>query len=352
MRVIISAGGTGGHIYPALSICDALKKIDPFVEILYIGTTDRMEGDIVPRHKINFYGIKARGLDRKFSLKNIKSLYYLVSSYIETRNVIKKFMPDIVIGVGGYVTAPVIMAAHSLKVKTLIHEQNSVLGLTNRFLSKYVDCVCTSFKDTKVDAKKVIYTGNPCGEYVKYKFDKKELDLTPSKKLVLIVMGSLGSQTVTNHLKNILSKFNDKKYEVLIATGNNYYESFKNMQYKNVKVVPFIDNIKKIFDKVDIMVTRAGATTISEIISYEVPSILVPSPYVTDNHQYKNAYALVENNAGILLEEDKLESSLVSTIDSLIEDSEKILSIKNNLKKMQIKNSSLSIAKIINEMVK
>ena len=165
-------------------------------------------------------------------------------------------------------------------------------------------------------------------------------------------MGSLGSQTVTNHLKNILSKFNDKKYEVLIATGNNYYECFKDMQYKNVKVVPFIDNIKKIFDKVDIMVTRAGATTISEIISYKVPSILVPSPYVTDNHQYKNAYALVNNNAAVLLEEDKLESSLVSTIDSLIGDSEKILSIKNNLKKMQIKNSSLSIAKIINEMVK
>ncbi len=351
MRVIISAGGTGGHIYPALSICEALKKIDPFVEILYIGTTDRMEGDIVPRHRINFYGIKARGLDRKFSLKNIKSLYYLVSSYIETRSVIKKFMPDIVIGVGGYVTAPVIMAAHSMKVKTLIHEQNSVLGLTNRFLSKYVDCVCTSFKDTKVDAKRVVYTGNPCSEYVKYNFSKRELGLTASKKLVLIVMGSLGSQTVANHLKNILPKFNDKDYEVLVVSGNNYYEYFKDLQYKNVKVVPFIDNLKKIFDKVDIMVTRAGATTISEIISYKVPSVLVPSPYVTDNHQFKNADTLVKNNAGLLLEEDNLESNLVSTIDNLINDKEKILSIKNNLKKMQIKNSSLSIAKIINEMV-
>lgn len=351
MRVIISAGGTGGHIYPALSICDALKKVDPYVEILYIGTDDRMEGDIVPLHRINFYGIKARGLDRKITIKNLKSMYYFGTSYKEVKDVIKKFMPSIVIGCGGYVTAPVIMAAHSLDVFTLIHEQNSVLGLTNKLLSKYVDCVCTSFKDTKVDAKRVVYTGNPCSEYVKYKFDKKELGLSSTKKLVLIVMGSLGSQTVSEHLKNILPKFSDKEYEVLVVTGNKYYDSFKGCEYKNVKVVDFIDNIKKIFDKVDVMVTRAGATTISEIISYKVPSILVPSSYVTDNHQYKNADALVKNDAALLLDEDKLESNLVSSIDSLINDKEKILSIKNNLKKMQVKNSSSNIVKIINEMV-
>src|SRR5574344_1030906 len=193
MRIIISAGGTGGHIYPALSIINKIREKDKTAEILYIGTTDRMEKDIIPSEGINYRGIKIRGIDRKISINNIRTFIYFIKSVKEVKKIIKEFKPDIVFGVGGYVTAPVIYAAHKMKIKTIIHEQNSILGMTNKFLSKYVDAVCISFKDTLVKNKKVIYTGNPCSEEDKnIVFNKKELGLNPNKKLILIVMGSLG----------------------------------------------------------------------------------------------------------------------------------------------------------------
>ena len=224
MRVIISAGGTGGHIYPALSIVNKIKEKDKNADILYIGTTNRMEKDIVPKYNIKYHAIKIRGLDRKLSLDNIRTVKYFITAVKEVKKLMKEFKPDIVIGVGGYVTAPVIYAAHKLKIKTIIHEQNSILGMTNKFLSKYVDAVCISFPDTKVKAKKVVYTGNPSSEDDNSIFDKKEFKLSDDKKLVLIVMGSLGSKVVNDKMKKILPKFNDKNYEVLFITGNDYYE--------------------------------------------------------------------------------------------------------------------------------
>lgn len=352
MRIIISAGGTGGHIYPALSIIKKVKEKDESAEILYVGTTDRMEKDIVPKENIPYYGIKIRGFDRKFSFNNFRTIKYFISGIKEMKKLMKEFKPDIVIGVGGYVTGPVIYAASKLGIKTLIHEQNSILGMTNKFLCKKVDAVAISFKDTVVNAKKVVYTGNPSSEDDDTTFDKKEFGLSNNKKLVLIVMGSLGSKVVSDKLKNILPKFNDKDYEVLCVTGNNYYDEFKNLKLnKNIKVVPFVNNLKRLFKKTDILVTRAGATTMSEIISFKVPSILVPSPYVTDNHQYKNAMSLVNKDAGILVEEESLENDLIKEIDALINDKEKINKIRNNLSMMSITDSASKIYDLICEIV-
>ena len=352
MRIIISAGGTGGHIYPALSIIKKIKDKDESAEILYVGTTDRMEKDIVPKENIPYYGIKIRGFDRKFSFNNFRTIKYFISGIKEMKKLMKEFKPDIVIGVGGYVTGPVIYAASKLGIKTLIHEQNSILGMTNKFLCKRVDAVAISFKDTIVPAKKVVYTGNPSSEDDDTTFDKKEFDLSNNKKLVLIVMGSLGSKVVSDKLKNILPKFNDKDYEVLCVTGNNYYDEFKNLKLnKNIKVVPFVNNLKRLFKKTDILVTRAGATTMSEIISFKVPSILVPSPYVTDNHQYKNAISLVNKDAGVLVEEENLEEDLIKEIDTLINDKEKINKIRNNLSMMSITDSASKIYDLICEIV-
>ncbi len=353
MRVIISAGGTGGHIYPALSIVNKIKEKDKNADILYIGTTNRMEKDIVPKYNIKYHAIKIRGLDRKLSLDNIRTVKYFITAVKEVKKLMKEFKPDIVIGVGGYVTAPVIYAAHKLKIKTIIHEQNSILGMTNKFLSKYVDAVCISFPDTKVKAKKVVYTGNPSSEDDNSIFDKKEFKLSDDKKLVLIVMGSLGSKVVNDKMKEILPKFNDKNYEVLFITGNDYYEEFNNLKLnKNIKIVPFINNLKRVFKKTDVLVTRAGATTMSEIISFKVPSILIPSPYVTDNHQYKNAMNLVEKKSALLIEEKDLSSdTLIDSIDNLITDKEKINLIKNNLSMMSVNNSASKIYKLINEIV-
>lgn len=352
MRVIVSAGGTGGHIYPALSIIKKIKEKDNTAEILYIGTTDRMEKDIVPKENIPYYGIKIRGFDRKFSFNNFRTIKYFISSIKEIKKLMKEFKPDIVIGVGGYVTGPVIYTASKLGIKTLIHEQNSILGMTNKFLSKRVDAVAISFKDTKVDAKRIVYTGNPSSEDENITFDKKEFNLTNNKKLVLIVMGSLGSKVVSDKLKNILPKFNDKDYEVLCVTGNNYYDEFKKLKLNsNIKVVPFVNNLKRLFKKTDILVTRAGATTMSEIISFKVPSILVPSPYVTDNHQYKNAMSLVNKDAGVLVEEGALEEKLINEIDSLINNKDKLNKIRTNLSMMSIDGSASKIYDLICEIV-
>jgi len=351
VRVIISAGGTGGHIYPALSIINKIKEKDKDAKILYVGTTDRMEKDIVPKYNIDYFGIKVRGFDRKLSLSNFRTLKYFISSVKIMKKKIKEFKPDVVIGVGGYVTAPVIYAAKKMHIKTIIHEQNSILGMTNKFLSKYVDLVCISFPDTIVKAKKVVYTGNPSNEDNE-SFDKREFNLSDNKKLVLIVMGSLGSKVVNDYMKEVLPKFNDKDYEVLYVTGNNYYDEFKNLKSKNVVIVPFVNNLKRVFKKTDVLVSRAGATTMSEIISFKVPSILIPSPYVTDNHQYKNALNLVNKKSALLIEESDIKEKLVDTIDSLIDDKEKINNIKNNLSMMDIKDSALKIYNLICEVVK
>lgn len=351
MRYIISAGGTGGHIYPALAILDKIKEMDNNANILYIGTTDRMEKDIVPKRGIDYYGIKIRGVDRKLSLDNFRTVKYFIKAVSEVKKKIKEFKPDIVIGVGGYVTAPVIYAAHKLHIKTIIHEQNSVLGMTNRFLSRYVDVVCTSFPDTDVKAKKVIYTGNPSSNVIT-SFKKSELGLRNDKKLVVIVMGSLGSKVVNDKLKIILPKFNKKDYEVLLVTGNDYYDEFKSLKLNNnIIIKPFVDNLKKIFIKTDLLVSRAGATTISEIISYKVPSILIPSPYVTDNHQYKNAMNLVNKESAVLVEENNIESELVKKIDELLNDKDKLLKIKNNLSTMEVVNSASKIYEVIGDLI-
>ena len=358
MRIIITAGGTGGHIFPALAIYDKIMEKEPDSNILYIGTTDRMEKDIVPKRGIEYIGLETYGFNRKNMFKNIKTIYTFIKSINKSKQIIKKFKPDLVIGVGGYVTAPVIYAAKKLNIKTAIHEQNSTFGLTNKLLLKYSDIIFTSLPDTVKYAKeysdKIIYSGNPCSEVAisKIKKNKEELGFNKSKKLIAIITGSLGSMLVNKQIKEMLPQFKDKDYEVLFVTGKNYYDEFKDIKIKNVKIFPFIDELVSILKSVDLLVTRAGATTLSEIISISLPSILIPSPYVTENHQYKNAMDLVNKDAAILLEEKEL-SKLIDTIDNIINDEKQLNKIKNNLKQFKTINSATiiydNLKKIIGE---
>lgn len=355
MKVIISAGGTGGHIYPALAIANKIKEKDKEAEILYVGTTSRMEKDIVPKAGFKFVGIKIEGLRRSLSLKNIKSAFLFVTGISRCKKIIKKFKPDVVIGVGGYVSAPVIYAAHKLGVKCCIHEQNSSFGITNKFASKYADKVFVSFKslEEKMNDKKFIYTGNPCSENaIKAKpADKEKFGLTPSKKLVLIVMGSLGSKTISDKMKNMLTLFNSKDYEVMFVTGKNYFEEYKKINYtSNIKIVPYIDNMVSLLKKTDCLVSRAGASTLSEISSLNVPSILIPSPYVTENHQYKNAMDLVSKDAAMILEEKDLKGDvLLRMVEKILDDKLYEKKLKQNLKAFEVKNSA---SRIYDEIVK
>lgn len=350
MKVIVSAGGTGGHIYPALAIIDKIKEKEKDAEILYIGTTDRMEKDIVPSKNIKYVGIKMAGLKRSLSPKNIKSAILLVNAISRCKRIIKKFQPDVVIGVGGYVTAPVLYAANKLGVKCCIHEQNISFGMTNKFLEKKVDKIFVSFKSTldKLEDKtKGVYTGNPCSENaIKAQAANKETyGLTPSKKLVLIVMGSLGSKTIGDKMKKMLTLFNNKDYEVMFVTGKNYFDEYKKVKYtNNIKIVPYIDNMVGLLKKTDCLVSRAGASTLSEISSLNVPSILIPSPYVTENHQYKNAMDLVSKDAALLLEEKDFEGDkLLRMVEKVLNDRVFTNKLKDNLKSFAVKNSASKI---------
>ena len=268
MKVVISAGGTGGHIYPALSIIEKIKEMDKTSEFLYIGTTNRMEKDIIPKKGIPYVGIEIYGLKRKITLSNFKSIFKFLKSIKKCKNVIKKFNPDIVIGAGGYVTAPVIYSAKKLGYKTLVHEQNSILGLSNKILLRYTDTLCTSFENLKPEKVNYVFTGNPStSNAINQKaFNKKDYGLKENKKTVLIVMGSLGSSTVNRVLLDCLEEFSKKDYQFLIVSGKNDYEKFISKKYKNIVVKPFIDGLVGAMKFSDCIVTRAGATTLSEII--------------------------------------------------------------------------------------
>ena len=271
--------------------------------------------------------------------------------------IIKEFNPDVVIGAGGYVTAPVIWAAKKLGHKTFIHEQNSVIGLSNKYLTKYVDRVGVSFESTlsEFPEEKVTLTGNPCSEKaIKIeKAKKSDFGLSDNKKLVLIVMGSLGSQSINEKMVEYVYGFRNKNYEVLFVTGNSYYDKLKSRRFPdNVNVVPFIEGLPSVMKVCDLMVSRAGASTMSEIMALGIPTIFIPSPYVTNNHQYKNAMDLVSREAALMIEEkDLTKLGFVKMVDDILEDKKKYNEIKKNLSKLGIKDSSTRIYNILKEMI-
>lgn len=358
MKVIISAGGTGGHIYPALAVINKIKAKENNSDILFIGTHNRMEKDIIPSHNIAYQELTLTGFERKLTFKNFKTIIYFFKAIKQAKKIIREFKPDIVIGFGGYVTGPVIYAAHKLGYKTLIHEQNSILGLANRFLIKYANLMAISFPDTINyinDDQKAVFTGNPSGEnaYKTNKLDKTSLGFSKQKKLVLMVMGSLGSEVINNKMKLMLQLFNNKEYEVLYLTGKNYYESFIDLKLtSNIKILPYIDNLPSLMKSADLMISRAGATIISEIIALNIPTILIPSPYVADNHQLKNALDLESKASALIIEEAELKGDiLVRTIDKLLADENKYQEIKNNLKRLMIKDSATKIYELANKLI-
>ena len=355
MKAIITAGGTGGHIYPALAIINKIKEMDKNSEILYIGTTDRMEATLIPDMNIPYVGLEMKGLDRKHLLKNIDVYIKYRKAIKKAHEEILKFSPDIVIGVGGYVTVPVIIAAHKAKVQTIIHEQNSIPGVSNKKLSTMVDTVCTSLPGTisSFEGANVVYTGNPRSEeIIKVKpANLKDLGLDENKKLVIIVMGSLGSTTMTHKLKDLIYSFKGKDYQVLLITGKDYYKSYEDVDAPaNVKIVPFLDNLINVMKKATLMISRAGASTIAELTAIGLPSILVPSPYVTANHQLMNAKELEHVGACSIIEEKDFSS------DTIIPEIDRILSNDKLYNEMHLKAESLGIkdsaTRIYNEIIK
>lgn len=358
MRVIIAAGGTGGHIYPAIAIINKIKQEEPNSEFLYIGTTDRMEKNIIPKLGIKFVGVEMVGLNRKNIFKNIDVLKKFKKAIDRASEEIKNFKPDIVIGAGGYITAPVLYAAHKLKIPTLIHEQNSIPGVSNKFIGNFADKICVSLPNSlKLFPKdKVVYTGNPRSEEiinVKVK-SKKELGFSPDKKLVVIVMGSLGSITMTTKIKELIPGFNNKYYQVLVITGKNYFDDYKDLKVsENVKIIPFMDDLINLLKDSDLIVSRAGASTIAEITAIGLPAILVPSPYVTNNHQYKNAKELEDIGAcKIVTEEEFSKDKIINEIDKLFDNIDSYNEMSKKSRSLGIDDSSTRIYEEIRKIIR
>ncbi|MBO4245966.1 MAG: undecaprenyldiphospho-muramoylpentapeptide beta-N-acetylglucosaminyltransferase [Bacilli bacterium] len=358
MKIIVTAGGTGGHIYPALAIINKFKEHDKNTEVLYIGTHNRMEKDIVPATGIPYEALEIYGLSKTNLIRDVKNVFLINKAYKKCLALMKEFKPDVVIGVGGYVTYPVLKAAKKLKIKTFIHEQNTIPGKANLAISKYADIVGVSFEASKdkFHNKNIKFTGNPCGENAKNmeNYDKTKLGFNKDKKLIVVVAGSLGSKTINNSMKNFISNCGKEPFEVLYITGNGLYNDFvNNLEIpSNVKVLPYFDNLPRILKSADCLVTRAGASTISEIIALHIPSILIPSPYVANNHQYYNALALENKNACLMIEEKNLDDTILKEkINAIIDDLKVRTAIIDNLKKLDNINSSETIYQIIKDMV-
>ncbi len=359
MNLIITAGGTGGHIYPALSIIEKFKEKEKNLNVLYIGTHNRMEKDIVPPLGIKYESIEIYGFSKTDILRDFKNIYLIKKAKDKCKQIIKEFKPDIVIGVGGYVTYPVLSAAKSLGIKTFIHEQNSIPGKSNIALAKKVDLVGVSFEKSKgyfKNAKKIVYTGNPCGDRAlnAIKVDKTNLGFKKNKKLVTIVAGSLGSSTFNNIMKEFLLSIENEDYQVLYITGKNYYDSFiKDVIFpKNVIVKPYMENLTGLMKDTDLFISRAGAGAITESLALELPTIFIPSPYVANNHQYYNALEIKEKKAALLiLEKDLNTHKLKKEINSLFTNKEKYSRLKEHIKKMNITKSADIIYNEIKDLI-
>lgn len=341
MRMLIATGGTGGHIYPALALADAAKERYEDIEILFVGNDDRMEASEVPAHGYAFKGLHACGLTGSV-IHKAKALLLMGNAYRKALRIVEEFKPDIAIGFGGYVSAPVMLAAHTKHVPTLIHEQNSIVGVSNKMVAKYMDGIVICYEKCfeEFGREKTRLLGNPrATNAVHAKFDKEyylSLGLSLDKPLILVVMGSLGSTSINEIMKDVLPKI-DSRYQILFVTGKNNYDEMRDAVHADhVKVVDYVRQLD-IMEKVDLIICRAGATTAAEITALGTPSILIPSPYVAHNHQFYNASVLVDAKAAFMIEEKDLNAEVLA---------EKIDRIMSNEKlRKTMKEHSLSLGK-------
>ncbi|GGH74521.1 UDP-N-acetylglucosamine--N-acetylmuramyl-(pentapeptide) pyrophosphoryl-undecaprenol N-acetylglucosamine transferase [Pullulanibacillus pueri] len=329
MRVIVSGGGTGGHIYPAIALVHEIQRQEPDSAFMYIGTKNGLEKDIVEREHLPFHALDITGFRRKISIENVKTVMRFLKGVSKSKSLIHKFAPDVVIGTGGYVCGPVVYAAAKLHVPTVIHEQNSVPGLTNKFLSKYVDHVALSMEeaDSYFTKGNTVLTGNPRASEIlngNGKIGIESVGLKTGKKTVLVFGGSRGARPINEAVIELLPTIATKDYQLIYITGEVHYEQViaeVNAQGKpeNISIQPFIHNMPDVLAGVDLVVSRAGATSLAEFTALALPSILIPSPYVTNNHQEKNARALEKHGAAKVITESELTgASLHKAIDDIM----------------------------------
>ncbi|MFH2141940.1 MAG: undecaprenyldiphospho-muramoylpentapeptide beta-N-acetylglucosaminyltransferase [Bacteroidota bacterium] len=361
-KIIISGGGTGGHVFPAISIANALKSKNPEIEILFVGADGKMEMEKVPSAGYKIIGLPVRGFQRKITFKNISFFWKLYKSMCKAKKIIKEFKPDAVIGVGGFASGPVLKVASRKKIPTLIQEQNSYAGVTNKILGKRVDKICVAYEEMErfFPKDKIIVTGNPIRQDFLEGINKKaeafmHFDLQGNKKTLLIVGGSLGAKTINDSVFKGIEKLIENRIQVIWQTGKQFYDIAKQevarYNTKDIRVYEFITKMDLAYSIADVVVSRAGAITISELSLIQKPAILVPSPNVAEDHQTKNAMALIKNDAAMMVEDKEARDFLIDQALDLIKDEFRLTVFKENISKMGFKNSAEIIADEIIKLI-
>lgn len=356
LRIIISGGGTGGHIFPAVSIANAIKELYPEAEILFVGALGRMEMQRVPAAGYKIIGLPICGFDRKNLLNNIKVLFKIWKSQRMAKNIIKDFKPMAAVGVGGYASGPLLNQAAKMGIPCLIQEQNSYAGVTNKLLAKKAERICVAYDGMEkfFPAEKIIKTGNPVRQSLLSSTIEKDeavksFGLDPEKKTILLVGGSLGARTINDSVMQHLDLVENSDVQFVLQTGKYYHaqitDTLKGRQPKNLVVTDFISDMAAAYKAADLVISRAGASSISEFCLIGKPVILVPSPNVAEDHQTKNAMALVEKQAAIYVKDADAPATLLKQAIELVNDDKKLQNLSANILTLALPDSATIIAK-------
>lgn len=358
-KYLISGGGTGGHIFPAVSIANELRRQDPDCEILFVGAEGRMEMERVPAAGYNIVGLKVEGLDRKNLFRNIKVVWNLLRSMAKVRGIIRKFQPDVAVGVGGYASGAALKVAQQMGIPVVLQEQNSFAGVTNKMLAKGAQKICVAYTGMErfFPAEKIILTGNPVRQNLLAQINKQEayeyFGLNPNKPTLMVMGGSLGARTINQAMIAGLERLKSSGIQVIWQTGKIYYQdalkAYEPYRCDEIKVTDFLSRMDYAYTVADLVVSRAGASSISELSLLGKPSILVPSPNVAEDHQTHNARALSDKGAAILVRDVEAVDVMVDIALNTISSAEKLQSLSDNVLKLAYPNSA---EKIVDEIVK
>lgn len=363
-KIIISGGGTGGHIFPAIAIANALKKkFSDHIDILFVGAQGRMEMEKVPAAGYKIEGLWISGLQRKLTVQNLSLPFKIISSWLKARKILKDFKPDVVIGVGGYASGIIMKAATQKKIPTLIQEQNSYPGITNKVLAPKVNKICVAYEgmDRFFPKDKIKLTGNPVRQDILNIENKRErgletFGLSKDKKVILIIGGSLGARTINESINTSLEKFKNAGVQIIWQTGKTYYplaqEAVKQYESSGIKAYDFISKMDYAYAVADLVISRAGASSVSELCLVNKPCILVPSPNVAEDHQTKNAMALVNHHAAILIKDNEARQMLGDKAIELLHDNSRMEQLSRNIGKLALRDSADVIANEVVSLIK
>ena len=373
MKYLISGGGTGGHIFPAVSIANALREADPSCEILFVGALGRMEMERVPQAGYSIIGLPVKGFDRSRPWRNIRVVIDLIRSMIQARHIVRDFRPDVGIGVGGYASGAAMKVAAKMGVPILLQEQNGFAGVTNKLLKDDAKKICVAYEGMErfFPKEKIILTGNPVrqnlttgtkADAIKYFNDEFGMQFSTEKKTLLIIGGSLGARTINESIIAHLPELINSDIQVIWQTGKNYFANCKtalkennskfNIQNSKLLVTDFVSQMPLAYALADLVISRAGASSISELCLLGKPSILVPSPNVAEDHQTHNAMALVNKQAAVLVKDKEAKDSLISTALSLMQDNTQLEELHKNILKLALPDSARLIAEEVMKLAK